>query len=285
LTAAARFNVLGLMAARQSPTEHQKPKIGRLTWLLAGWLCASAAAPIDAEITPLRPKSDFTVPESGESVVYQASWNGIPVASAVLEAGPVILDGKRHYRVEIQAKSWKYLDLVWKMRDSIESVFDLETLHPRRFVLRQRENSKSIDTTARFDPQSNTWLVHRRQGRKIRNYDFVSRDTLDPVSATYLARRLDFIVGDTLRMEVFGGKSRYEVLLDIVGKERITLKNGDYDAYRIIPRVRNISRGGYAGRVRQATLWVSADEWRRPLRMVSQVFVGNVNIEMVDRNH
>lgn len=35
-----------------------------------------------------------------------------------------------------------------------------------------------------------------------------------------------------------------------------------------------------AARVRQATVWISADEKRRPLRVVSQVFIGSVNIEM-----
>lgn len=238
--------------------------------------------PCDSFATTLAPRS-FYPPDRAESAVYQASWNGIPVASASIDAASVQIDGKEFYRVQVQARSWKYLDPIWRMRDTIEAIFDYKMLHPRRFVFRQRENSKIIDTTANFDPGSNKWLVHRQQGLKVKEYQFVSSDTWDPISATYLARRLDFVVGDTLVLEVFGGKSRYQVSLDIVGRERISLKSGDFDAYRIVPRIRNLDRAGYAGRVRDATVWVSADPWRRPLRMVSRVFIGNVNIEMVEQ--
>lgn len=242
-----------------------------------------ATTPAGVQPSPRRPQISSYLPIQAERTVYQASWNGIPVASAVIEAAPVMVEGKQFYRVRVRATSWKYLDLIWKMRDTIESIFDHKTLHPRQFVFRQRENNKTIDTTANFDPGSNKWVVRRQQGRKVKEYEFVSRDTLDPILATYLARSLDFVVGNTVVLEVFGGKSRYQVSLDIVGKERISLKSGDFDAYRIVPRIRNLNETGYAGRVREATVWISDDPSRRPLRMVSQVFIGSVNIELVER--
>ncbi len=88
------------------------------------------------------------------------------------------------------------------MRDVIESIFEAKTLYPRSFIFRQRENRKKIDTTAYFDPASKKWVVHRQQGYNIKDYEFISQHTLDPISAVYLARSLDFKVGDTLRMEV-----------------------------------------------------------------------------------
>lgn len=218
--------------------------------------------------------------EAGEIAVYEASWNGIPVASARIQARPLWTNGKKFYQVQIQARTWKYLDLIWKMRDSVESVFEAQTLHPRRFVFRQRENRKRIDTTAVFDPAGKKWSVNRKQGDKVKEYEFSSQHTLDPISAVYWVRSQKFNIGDTLRMEVFGGKSRYQVVLEVVGKERITLKDGDFDAYKIVPQVWNLSKSGYAARVRQATVWISADEKRRPLKVVSQVFIGSVSIEM-----
>ncbi len=168
------------------------------------------------------------------------------------------------------------------MRDVIESIFEAKTLYPRSFIFRQRENRKKIDTTAHFDPASKKWVVHRQQGYNIKDYEFISQHTLDPISAVYLARSLDFKVGDTLRMEVFGGNSRYLVLLDILGMEPVSTRTGLFEAYRIVPRVMNLTSSGYAGRVRQATVWLSADERRRLLRMVSQVFIGYVSIDLVE---
>jgi hypothetical protein len=223
----------------------------------------------------------FNSSDGGEVAVYEASWNGVPIASARIQARPLWTDGEKFYQVRVQARTWKYLDLIWKMRDSVESVFEAQTLRPRRFVFRQRENRKRIDTTAVFDPEGKKWSVNRRQGDKVKEYEFFSQQTLDPISALYWVRSLNFNVGDTLPMEVFGGKSRYRVVLEVVGKERITLRGRDFDTYKIVPRVWNLTSSGYAARVRQATVWISADEKKRPLKVVSQVFIGSVNIEMV----
>ena len=232
-----------------------------------------------SETSQLRPK--FFPFDKGEKAFYQGSWLGIPVASAEIETMPVLMNGKKFYQAKVQASTWKYLELIWKMRDSIESVFDSQTMQPQRFVFHQRENRKKIDTTASFDPNTKKWSVDRQDGKKVNHFEFVSQSTLDPISAVYLARSVDFKIGDTLRLEVFGGKSRYLVMLDIVGKEPITVRDNKFEAYRIVPRVWNITSSGYAERVRQATVWISADEKRKPLKIVSQAFIGSVSIELV----
>ena len=238
-----------------------------------------AADPIDLP----RYQPYFYPFDGGEHAEYRASWNGIPIASAKIDTAALFIDGKKFYQVKVQTRTWRYLELIWKMRDTIESIFEARTFYPYRFIFRQRENRRKINTTAHFDPASKKWAVHREQGNNVRDYEFISQHTMDPVSAIYLARSLDFKVGDTLRMDVFGGNSRYLVTMDVVGREPITVKTGVYEAYKIIPRVINLTSSGYAGRVRQATVWISADEKRMPLKVVSQVFIGYVSIELVER--
>ncbi|HEY2986367.1 MAG TPA: DUF3108 domain-containing protein [Candidatus Binatia bacterium] len=220
--------------------------------------------------------------DGGEKAFYQASWMGIPVASTEIETQPVVLDGKKFYHVTVKAESWRYLDFIFKMRDRIESTFDAETLHPRRFFFSQRENKKVIDTTAEIDPATHKWVVRRKEGKRRKDFEFESPYTLDTVSAVYLARSLDFKVGDRFRLEVFGGKSRYLVTLDVVGKERIRVNKGEFETYKIVPKVVDLSKTGYAQRVREATAWITADEKRMPIKMSTQVFWGSVNIELTD---
>jgi hypothetical protein len=220
--------------------------------------------------------------DKGESAIFQGSWLGIPVASAEIQTTPVFMNGKKFYHAKLQASTWKYLELVWKMRDSVESVFDSQTMRPHRFVFHQRENRRKTDTTASFDPNTHKWSVQRQEGAKVKDFEFVSQSTMDPISAVYLVRSLDFKIGDTLRLEVFGGKSRYLVLLDVVSKERIEVRSHSFDAYKIVPRVWNIGSEGYAERMRQSTVWISADDKRTPLKIVSQAFVGSVSIELVE---
>ncbi|MFQ5682811.1 MAG: DUF3108 domain-containing protein [Candidatus Binatia bacterium] len=232
---------------------------------------------------PVTPNKDqgFYPFEKGEHTLYWASWNGIPVASAEIRAGPLVIKGEQFYKVKIKLKTWKYLDFIWKMRDSIESIFRTETIRPHRFIFRQRENRRKINTIARYDVSRDKWVVQRKKGSKIRRFEFISSDTLDPVSAVYLARTLNLKVAGTIKMKVFGGKSRYLVTLKVMGRERIKTKRGIFDTYKVVvPRIVNLSKSGYARRMRKTTVWVSADKKRLLLRMISKVFIGSVRVEM-----
>jgi hypothetical protein len=220
--------------------------------------------------------------DGGEKAIYQASWMGVPVASAEIELRPVTVDGKKLYHATVKAESWRYLDMIFKMRDTIESTFDAETLHPRRFFFSQRENKKVIDTTAEVDPATHKWTVRRKEGKRRKDFEFESPYTLDTISAVYLARSLDFKIGDSYRLEVFGGKSRYMVTLDVVARERVTVRGREFDAFKVVPKIADLSKTGYAKRVRQATVWITADEKRTPVKMSAQVFIGSVNIEMTE---
>jgi hypothetical protein len=54
------------------------------------------------------------------------------------------------------------------------------------------------------------------------------------------------------------------------------------EAYRIVPRIQNITKRGYAGRVNEAVIWISADERRVPIKMSSKVIFGSVYLELVE---
>ena len=125
------------------------------------------------------------------------------------------------------------------------------------------------------------WTVSRQKGKKISRFEIDSSNTLDPITAMYFVRSFDFKVGDQLGFYVFGRNNRYLVTLDIVGREAVTTKAGTFDAYRITPRAQNLNKSGYANRMRHATVWISADSRRLPVKVQSQVFVGSVDFELV----
>ena len=221
--------------------------------------------------------------EKGEKASYRASWNGVPVATAEIETTPIIFEGKKSYRVRIDAKTSKGLDLIWKMRDTITSVFDAKSLAPARFVFSQRENARVIDTEAKFNQQAGKWAVNRwQEGRKPRVYDFDSNNTLDPITAVYLARSIDLNVGEKLFFNVFGGRYQYLLELNVEKKEPVELESGALvQAFKLVPKLTNLTKKGYAGRMKEAAIWVSADERRIPVKFWSRMFVGNVYMELV----
>lgn len=244
---------------------------------------AGQATPPAPSVPVYQPK--FHPFESGEKEVYHATWNGmISVATAEVHTTPAMLNGKRVYQVRVEAKTSKALDLIWRMRDTISATFDAKALAPSRFTFKQRENSRVIDTEAHFDPQSKQWAVNRQQaGKKPRVYRFDSHNTLDPITAVYLARSIDFKVGDKLFFRVFGGRHQYLLELFVEKREQVALKSGNrVEAYRIVPRIQNLTKSGYADRFKEAAVWISTDERRVPVKLSSKIAFGTVQLELVD---
>ena len=241
---------------------------------------ANRPLPVAPEAVPLYQPGNIPF-SAGEEAFYKASWNGVPVATAKVQTSPVWIGGDKFYRVQVEAKTSKMLDLIWRMRDTISSTFEAKSLVPSRFVFNQRENRKVTDTEAVYDRANRKWIVSRQRGKKLRNFEFDSPNTLDPITAVYLARSLDLRVGEKLYFNVFGGRSRYLLELEVEGKEKIELDSGKHEAFKLVPRITNVTKDGYAGRVREATVWVSADEKRTPLLLASKVFIGTVYIELV----
>ncbi len=258
--------------------------LGLALCLLVGSASQAGEAMIKVDAIPAYQPKYFPF-DGGEKEVYNASWNGmISVATAEIHTVPTVVDGKKVYQVRVEAKTSRALDLIWRMRDTISSTFDAKALLPSRFTFAQRENSRVIDTEARFDPTTKQWAVNRQQvGKKTRVYHFDSNNTLDPITAVYLARSTDFKVGDKLYFKVFGGRYQYLLELFVEKKEPVSIQSGKtVEAYRIIPRVQNITKRGYASRFNEATIWISADERRLPIKMSSKIAFGTVQLELAD---
>jgi hypothetical protein len=251
---------------------------------IAGYAGRAGEPMIKPESVPLyQPK---ILPfEAGEKEVYRASWNGmISVATAEVRTVPTVVDGKKVVQVRVEAKTSKVLDLIWKMRDTISSTFDAKGLSPLRYTFNQKENSRVINTDARLDPTSKRWSVNRQQvGKRAKIYEFESQNTLDPITAVYLARSVDFKVGDRLYFKVFGGRYQYLLELFVEKKEPVTLESGKtIEAFRVIPRIQNITKNGYASRLNDATIWLSADERRLPIKLSSKIVFGSVQLELIE---
>ena len=257
--------------------------------IVAGaWLAIAASqageAPIKPENVPVySPK--FYPFDRGEKEVYRATWNGMfSVATAEVTTRSSMVDGKKVYHVQVDAKTSKALDLIWKMRDVITSTFDGKSLLPSHYHFSQRENSRIIDTEAKLDLSTKKWAVNRQQnGKKTKIYQFDSHNTFDPVTAVYLARSIDFKIGDKLYFKIFGGRYHYLLELFVEKKESVELPSGKtVEAYKILPQVQNLRKSGYASRLREAAIWISADERRLPVKLSSKILFGSVQLELME---
>ena len=59
------------------------------------------------------------------------------------------------------------------------------------------------------------------------------------------------------------------------------LESGKVEAYKVIPRIQNLTKTGYAGRLNEAAIWISADERRLPVKLSSKILFGTVYLDLV----
>ena len=89
-------------------------------------------------------------------------------------------------------------------------------------------------------------------------------------------------MGDHLYFHIFGGKYRYLLDLEVERRETIRLKSGSVDAFKIVPRIKNVADQGYAERLNEAAVWITADERRLPVMLRSKIIFGSIYMELAD---
>ncbi|MGZ9125706.1 MAG: hypothetical protein ACXW48_21965, partial [Candidatus Binatia bacterium] len=52
--------------------------------------------------------------------------------------------------------------------------------------------------------------------------------------------------------------------------------------FKIVPRVQNLKKRGYASRLTEAAIWISTDERRLPVKLSSKIAFGSVQLDLME---
>jgi hypothetical protein len=216
----------------------------------------------------------------GQKLVFQASWIGIPVATARVE-----LHRKKKEPDLWSAQAWvetnQFADLLFKMRDYMSEDVDHQSLLSRKMYIRQSENKRLNDFRAVFDRSAGlvTLTKQNRKGQQVKR--FLSTNPWGPLSGAMMALSLPMEPGQSYAVDVFTGSTRYIFDFKVEAREKITTGLGTFDAYRLIPAVDYESDGKLSQSATGIVIWVSADGRRLPLRVESQAFIGRVQADLI----
>jgi len=216
----------------------------------------------------------------GQKLVFEASWIGIPVATARVE-----LHRKKKDPGQWSAEAWvetnKFADALFKMRDYLTEDMDQRSLMSRKMYIRQSENQRLNDFNADFDRTAGlvTLTKHNRKGQEVKR--FLSTNPWGPLSGAMMALSLPMLPGQHYAIDVFTGSTRYIFNFTVAAREKITTPLGTFDAYRLVPAVDYESDGKLSQSATGIVIWVSADDRRLPLRAESQAFIGKVRADLI----
>lgn len=211
---------------------------------------------------------------------YTVGWEGINAASC-----SVTIDRSGDtYIVDAAARTYSGVDLLYKLRYEAIGTISASDLTSIRLSIDHQENSRRKNIEIDFSPQLRAISAVRSKGISDPDKKTVSfttdNFTLDPIAATFLARSLDWQVGNTRHFDVFNGKSRY--FISLTAKERTTIRyRGESRQVIVItPQVRNLTTTKPRSKLREAFIYVSDDQHREVLRIESAVFIGRVITEL-----
>ena len=223
--------------------------------------------------------ADFSqyTPRLGE-YEYEVGWEGIPAAHATIK---VEEDGS-NYLVSTSAQTASAIDILYELRYQANATLSAKTLLPVRTEFNQRENSRVKVTSIKFDADGSVTSVRSSPGSEPVSLKFEPENfMLDPFSAAFIARGLTWSPGESKQFDTFNGKSRYLITLTAVAKETLEVLGKTRDVWVISPKVQNLTNPANSKKLREAKIYVTADEAREIVKITSTVFIGSVYVELV----
>jgi hypothetical protein len=223
-----------------------------------------------------RPEDPNFNPPLG-TYTYTTSWEGIPAATLTVS---ISHEGK-NYRVISTAKTARAIDLFYKLRYRGEGLVLASDFTPIKSIFNQTENSKERNTQITYMNDGDILAVRSEKGKDAKVLRFNPHNmTLDPFSASLLARSLNWEVGQTREFDTFNGKSRYLLSLTAEDKVKMRVNGEDKEVWVIVPHVSNLTSKASDKKLRSAKIYVTADNSRDVLKIVSSVFVGSVTTSL-----
>lgn len=209
----------------------------------------------------------------GEMLHYEVRWEEVPVAQVSLEVGSLgQIRGAPVHHFIFRARSYPVLDALYPVDGSIEAFADWGLTRSLGMEKDMREGWRRRVYRIEFDWERG--LASYVKGEKTRRTAPLPAGTLDVLSILYYVRSLPLEEGLEMTRPLSSGKKTYQIDARVLRKETIKVGGRPWPAYLIEPDVRQT--GGVFEKSSHAEflLWISADERRIPLRVMSKVWVG-----------
>jgi hypothetical protein len=206
-----------------------------------------------------------------EKLMYDLSWNGIPVGRSEQE----ICDLGDTLKIVSLARSNDWLSTFFPVNDRTESVLDKIGHFPgrtRNFKMLFKEGRRVRDREIRFHPQEKYALfLDHKSGEEIRIA--LEPETFDIYSSFYYVRHQPLQPGKSLYINVLDSKKLHRIEIRVLRRERIKVPAGEFDTLVIEPMVKPV--GVFEGK-RGAYIWLTDDERRIPVKAQTKVKLGSV---------
>ncbi|HSG82663.1 MAG TPA: DUF3108 domain-containing protein [Gemmatimonadota bacterium] len=244
--------------------------------LLPGLLILLAAAPAVAQQDSPLPADSTTeiaaVPFGvGERLGFRVKFGPLKVGEAVMEVeGIEVVAGHPTYHLRsVMQGSVPF----YKLDDRQESWLDVSLLASRRYRQDTRQGSYERYREYELDLENR---VYRQDNGET---DSIPPTALDDASFVYFVRTVPLEVGATYEWNSYFRYDRNPVIVQVLRRERVKVPGGEFETIVVRPIIKTkgiFSEGG------EAEIFITDDEHRMPVKLVSKLKVGTVVLELTD---
>ncbi len=237
-----------------------------------GGTTATVRAAPAAEIIP--PPANYHFP-NGQSYVYGAEWHLFNAGTATVKLGSSGADE----RVTARADSSGVVNVLYKVHDQFEALFDARTFCSLQVTKHTEEGSRQRDTVVRFDYARRKRVLDEKNlktGETKHNQDEIPACVTDVVSGFYYLASLPLQPGNTYTFPMNDGGKTTEVTARVEAREQVKVPLGTFQTVRVKAEA---TSGPLQGK---GTVWVwfTDDANRTPVQMRSKLGWGTLLFRM-----
>ena len=209
---------------------------------------------------------------------YRFGWSGFTGGS-----GEVRVSKASGGRLQVDAKlqTIGLVRTLFKYDATQTSTADAGTLRPLEVRMIENDRSKKIVTVCNYDSTGVTSRELETPGKNaaptVRRFD--APNLFDMQTGLFYLRSQPLEERNVQRIVVYPGNQPYLATITVLGRERLTVPAGTYNAIKLDLQLSKIGKDRELKpykKFRRATAWIADDADRVLLRIEAQVFVGTV---------
>ena len=208
---------------------------------------------------------------------FSVKWGKVKAGKATIE----VSRDQDFYKIQVKAKTQNTVNKFYKLRFQGESQLSANNLAPIKTKMYQRTNDRAKEVEITFHDEGEIESVrHKYEDKKKKKTEIrklnTENFTLDPVSAVFIVRSLDWGKGVSRVFDVFDGKSRHLITITCAGKQKKDVLGETRETWVLVPTVKNITKGEDSSEVGAIKVYLSTDKAKEILIIEGDVLVGKI---------
>lgn len=230
---------------------------------------SSKNSSIQLSIPPRVENKAFAV---GEHLVFEIAYKFIKAGTATMSIPDTQwVHGRPCYHVVTTARSNKFFDSLFKVRDRVETFIDMEGLFPWKFEKHIREGKYRTHRTIEYDQLNQRVIYNKKDTLAVPPF------VQGVLSSFYYVRVLPLEVGKSLDIDNYGDGKMYPLKVMVHKKQRVEVPAGTFNCIVVEPAIRGKGIFNQKGRM---AIWLTDDDRRIPVLMKSKVAIGSIDVRL-----